>query len=83
VRARERLDRPRVLERDVIERVVGDVLADALLAAALDPDRRRDAGEGGRRLELLAGELVALDLEWQVGETIERAQCFTFALPRR
>jgi hypothetical protein len=47
----------------VIERVVGDVLADALLAAALDPDRRRDAGEVGRRLELLAGELVALDLE--------------------
>jgi hypothetical protein len=83
VRSRERLDRPRVLQRDVIERVVGDVLADALLAAALDPDRRRDAGEVGRGLELLTLELVTLDLEWQVCDKVERAQRFTFAFPRR
>jgi hypothetical protein len=47
----------------LVERVVGDVLADPVLAAALQPDRRRDAGEVGRGLELLALELVALDLQ--------------------
>jgi hypothetical protein len=52
----------------VIECVVGDVLADALVAASLDPDRRRDAGEVGRGLELLTLELIPLDLEWQVGD---------------
>jgi hypothetical protein len=69
----------------VVERVVGDVLADPVLAAALQPDRRGEAGEVGRRLELLALELVALDLERQIGDALERAQrfTFTFALPRR
>jgi hypothetical protein len=69
----------------VVERVVGDVLADAFLAAALQPDRRREPGEVRRRLELLALELVALDLEGDIGEPVERAQRFTltFALPRR
>jgi hypothetical protein len=67
----------------VVERVVGDVLADPVLAAALEPDRRREAREVGRCLELLTLELVALDLERQIGDALERAQGFTFALPRR
>jgi hypothetical protein len=67
----------------VVERVVGDVLADALLAAADDPDRRRDADEVGRRLELVLLELVPLDLERKVGDLLERAQRGTFAVPRR
>jgi hypothetical protein len=67
----------------VVERVVADVLADALLAAALEPDRRREACEVGRGLELLALELVTLDLERQVGEAAERAQRGTFFVPRR
>jgi hypothetical protein len=67
----------------VVERVIGDVLADALLAAALDPDRRRQAREVGRRLELLAREVVALDLERDVRQPVERAQRFTLVLPRR
>jgi hypothetical protein len=83
VASRQRLDRPRVLHRDVVERVVADVLADALLAAALDPDRRRQPREIGRCLELLPLELVAGDLERDFGEPVEGTQRFTFALPRR
>jgi hypothetical protein len=67
----------------VVERVVGDVLADAFLAAAPDADRRRQAGEVGRGLELVAFELVALDVERDIGEPVERAQRFTLVLPRR
>jgi hypothetical protein len=67
----------------VVERVVGDVLADALLAAALEPERRRQPREVGRRLELLALELVAIDLERQVGDLVEGAQRGTFFVPRR
>jgi hypothetical protein len=67
----------------VVERVVGDVLADALLAAADDPDRRRDARELGRGLELMLLELVPLDFERQIGDLVERAQRGTFAVPRR
>jgi hypothetical protein len=69
----------------VIERVVGDVLADALLATAPDADRRRGAGEVRRGLELLALELVTLDLDRQAGELVERAQfgTRTFARSRR
>jgi hypothetical protein len=67
----------------VVERVVADVLADALLAAALEPDRRREACEVGRGLELLALELVTLDLERQIGEVVESAQRGTFFVPRR
>jgi hypothetical protein len=67
----------------VVERVVGDVLADALLAATLDPDRRGDPGEVRRGLELLPLELVALDLEREVGDLVEGAQCGTLAVPRR
>jgi hypothetical protein len=67
----------------VVESVIGDVLADAFLAAALDPDRRRQPREVFVRLELLPLELVALDLDWDIGEPVERAQRFTFVLPRR
>jgi hypothetical protein len=67
----------------VVERVVGDVLADPLLATALDPDRGRCAGELRRGLELLAVELVALDLESELGEPVEGAQRGTFLVPRR
>jgi hypothetical protein len=83
VAARERLHRPGVLHRDVVERVVGDVFADALFAGASDPDRRRRAGEVRRGLELLALELVALDLERDIREPGEGAQRGTFVLPRR
>jgi len=47
----------------VVEGVVGDVLADALLAGSLEPNRRREPGELRGCLELLAPELVTLDLE--------------------
>jgi hypothetical protein len=67
----------------VVERVVGDVLADPLLAAAPDADRGRDARELGRGLELVPFQLVALDLERQVGELVERAQRFTLTRSRR
>jgi hypothetical protein len=83
VAAGQRLHGPRVLHSDVVERLVGDVLANALLALTLDPDGRRSAREVGRGLELLALELVALDLERQVGELVERAQRGTFLLPLR
>jgi hypothetical protein len=85
VAAGERLHRAGVLERDVVERVVGDVFADPLLAAAVDPDRRRDARELGRGRELMPLELVALDLERNVGEPREGAQrvTLTLALPGR
>jgi hypothetical protein len=67
----------------MVERVVGDVLADPLLARARDPDGRGDAGEFRRGLELVALEGVALDLERQVSELVEGAQRFTFARSRR
>ena len=58
-----------VLEGDVVERVVDDVLADALVAVALEVD---DGGEPveARRRELEALELVALDLQGQVGDLV-------------
>jgi hypothetical protein len=67
----------------MVERVVGDVLAGALLAAAAQPDRRGRPRELRGRGELLALELVALDLERQIGEPVEGAQRGTLAVPRR
>ena len=69
----------------MVERVVGDVLADALLAAAAYADRGREPGEVLVRLEFLALERVLLDLYREVGEFRESAQrrTFTFAWPVR
>ncbi len=54
--------RARVLEGDVVERVVGDVLAEPLLAAALEVDHGGEAFEAGD-LQLEPFQLVALDLQ--------------------
>ena len=59
-----------VLQGDVVERVVGDVLAEPLLAAAPEVDHGREPFEAGD-LQLQALELVALDLQRQVGEGVE------------
>ena len=59
--------RARVLERDVVERVVDDVLADPLVSAALQVDDRGKPVEA-RGLELEALELVALDRQRQIGD---------------
>ena len=69
---REGLQRPAAGEREVgatrlqslvLLAVVGDVLADALLASTLEVDDRRLAQEVGACLELEPFELVAFDLE--------------------
>ncbi len=59
-----------VAERDVFERFVDDVLAEPLLACALEVDHRREPFELAG-LEFEALELVAVDLERQVGERVE------------
>ena len=80
----QRVHGSRVLERDVVERVVGDVLADSLLAAAADADGGGQARELLAGLELLALERVLVDLQREVGELVERAhRRGTLALPRR
>ena len=58
---------------DVVEDVVDDVLADALLPHAPQPDHRRAARELGRVLAVVALELVRLDLDRQLGDLLERA----------
>ena len=59
-----------VAEGDVLERFVGDVLAEPDLAGALEVDHRREPFELAG-LEFEALELVAVDLERQVGEGVE------------
>ena len=73
----ERLDRPRGLQRLVVDRVVGDVLADPLLA------RATKANDGGLARELRRDvadqplEVVGLDDEGEVRETLVGAQAST------
>jgi hypothetical protein len=57
------VDGPRVLEGDVVERVVDHVLAEALVAAAVEVDHRGEAGERARDVALEALQLVAVDRE--------------------
>ena len=65
-------DRARVLQGDVVERVVDDVLADALLAAALQVDHGGQPREArAPRLEPL--ELVGVDPQRQVGDLLVAA----------
>jgi hypothetical protein len=62
----------------VIEVVIGDVLADPLLAAALQVHDRRGAGEVAVCVVVVL-ELVALDLDRQCGEGLEVAHRSTLA----
>jgi hypothetical protein len=72
VLTRELLGRARVLQRDVVERVVDDVLADALLALAVQVDHGAETGEA-RSLELEPLELVGIDLQGQAGDLLVAA----------
>jgi hypothetical protein len=64
----------RIAMGDVIEYVVDDVLADALLARALQVDDRRAASELRRVLPVVGLELVGLDRDRQLGDVVVGAQ---------
>ena len=66
--AGERLHRARFLQGDVVERVVGDVLADALLAPAPIRITVERPGEVARDVPLERLELVGVDLQREIGE---------------
>ena len=68
--ARERQDRAALLLGGLQLRAVGDVLAEALLAAALEVDRGRQPLEFRRDRAGASLEDVAVDLEGQVGERV-------------
>jgi hypothetical protein len=74
VLARQRLHRPGVLEDLVVDGVVDDVLALALLAAAAQADDRGLAREVRRDVADQAVEPVGLDDQWKVRETFVGAQ---------
>jgi hypothetical protein len=63
-------DRAGRLQDLVVGRVVGHVLADALLAGAVHADDRRDAREGRRDVAGQALQGIALDVQRQVGEAL-------------
>ena len=65
-RSGQREHRPARLRAVVLLAVVGDVLADPLLASALQVDHGRLAEEVGAGLQLEALERVLLDLEREV-----------------
>jgi hypothetical protein len=58
----------------VVEHVVDHVLADPLLAGALEVDDRRAARELRRVLAIVVLELVGLDLDRQPGDVVVSAQ---------
>ena len=62
------MDRAGLLERDVVHRVVDDVLADALEPTAGQMHDRAQPLEPARHLGPQPLERVAVDLERQVGE---------------
>ena len=68
--AGERERRPLGLQGDVVVAGVRDVLADALVAAALEVDHGRETGEVRRGLHLERLEPVRLDLERQVADAV-------------
>jgi hypothetical protein len=61
------------LERLLVVRRVGDVLADAFVAASSQVDDGGEAGELARDLTAQALELVALDLERKIADAVVRA----------
>ena len=68
--AGERERRAVLLERPLGLAVVGDVLADALVAAAFEVDDRREPREIVRGLHLEPLEPVDVDLERQVADAV-------------
>ena len=80
-RRRERLEgvlagevgRAGVLESELVVAVVGDVLADPFLAAAVQMDGRRSAREAGRHVEGAWLQLAPIDDERQLEQTAEAA----------
>ena len=62
-------DWPGIAMGDVVEHVVGDVLADALLAVAAKVNHRRRPGELAE-FPVVAGELVCLDRDRHGGEAV-------------
>ena len=72
--AGERVHGPGGLLDLVVDGVVGDVLAHALLAAALQPDDGGLAGEGGGDVADEPVERVGLDDEREVREALVGAQ---------
>ena len=58
---------------DVVEVVVDDVLAAALLAAAVQRDQRRGASEAGVEGAVEIGQLVGVDLDRELGDASKRA----------
>jgi len=74
VLAGERVHGPGGLLDLVVDGVVGDVLADALLAAAPQPDDGGLAGEGGGDVADEPVERVGLDDERQFREALVGAQ---------
>jgi hypothetical protein len=65
----------------VVERVVHDVLADALVAAPVQVDDGRQAGEVARDVPLEALQLVGVDLEREVGELVEQGHAWSLWHP--
>jgi hypothetical protein len=67
----------------VVVAVVGDVLAEALLAAALQAEGRRAALEAARDLERVALEPVAVDGQRELGDPLEGAHRGECTVARR
>src|SRR5689334_10886570 len=65
--SREVVDGTRLLQCQLVLVLVDDVLADALDAAAVEVDDRRQSLEAARDLRLQALQGVAVDLERKVG----------------
>ncbi len=61
----------------MVDRVVDDVLAGALLADAEEPDDRRDAGERARDVALEPLERVLLDDQRQGGDGVPERHAAT------
>jgi hypothetical protein len=76
-RARERQRRTSVLERNLVERVVGDVLALPVVAVAAQVERRREPREVRARLQLAALERVLVDDKGQFGYQFVRGDWVT------
>ena len=70
---------PRACARVVLLAVVGDVLADSLLASASEVDYGRLAEKVGTGLELEAFERVLLDLEREVADGVVQAHRAAYA----
>ncbi len=76
--AGERMDGALRLDEIVLGCLVGDVLAEALLAGSGEPDHRRLAQEPARDLLLEALERVAVDEQGQVANGVVEAHGVSF-----